>query len=88
MAAQPLTQFNPYYNDIILRDANGANNPYNIKLIEAAKEGCSESDKFTGKRGTLIPFLKMLERFSVDFDGERLRRVVNRDGEFPSSDFP
>lgn len=59
MAAQPPqpTHFNPYYNDIILCDANGTNNSSSIKLLEKANEGCCSEDKFTGKRGTLHQFL-------------------------------
>ena len=41
MAAQTPTHFNPYYNDIILRNVDGTNNSSSIKLIEAAKEGCT-----------------------------------------------
>lgn len=68
MAAQPVqpninppTHFNPYYNDIILRNVDGSNNTASIKLIEKANEGCDANDRFTGKRGTLFAFHKMLE---------------------------
>lgn len=57
--------FNPYYNDTILRNADGTNNSASIKLIEKANEGRDSSDRFTGKRGTLLNFLKMLERYSI-----------------------
>ena len=85
MAAQPppdiATHFNPYYNNIILRNADGTNNSASIKLIEKANEGCDASDRFTGKRGTLLNFLKMLERFSREFDWERLRSIEDRNGD-------
>ena len=81
MAAPPATtHFNPYYNDIILRNADGTNNSASIQLIEKATEGCDASDRFTGKRGTPLNFLKMFERFSREFDWERLRRVTDRNG--------
>ena len=83
MAAQPPapTHFNPYYNNIILHDANGANNAFSIKLIEKANEGYDSKDRFDGKRGTLLTFLKMLERYSRDFDWERLRSITDRNGD-------
>ena len=88
MAAQPPivpanvpTHFNPYYNDIILRNADGSNNSASIKLIEKANEGCDPADRFSGKRGTLSDFMKMLERFSREFDWERLRRLDDRNGD-------
>ena len=82
MAAQPPpTHFNPYYNDIILRNVDGTNNSASIKLIEKANEGCPLEDRFTGKRGTLLTFLKMLERYSREFDWERVRRISDRQGD-------
>ena len=68
-------QHNPYYNDIIIRNDDGSNSTTGLKLMQEAKRGCDPADKFSGKEEEIHGFLKMLKRYSREFDWERIKTI-------------
>ena len=68
-------QHNPYYNDIVIRNDDGSNSTTGLKLMQEAKRGCDPADKFSGKEDEIHGFLKMLKRYSREFDWERIKTI-------------
>ena len=68
-------QHNPYYNDIIIRNDDGSNSTTGLKLIQEAKRGSDTANKFSGKEEEIHGFLKMLKRYSREFDWERIKTI-------------
>lgn len=71
---ETIVRHNPYCNDICIRNKDGSDNSAALKiLIQDAEAGSQERYMFDGNKCNLCQFLQMLERYSTQFDWERLR---------------